>query len=34
LTYVNAKNGNPPGLFVSTGVPNEMARILEDYFGL
>jgi len=34
LTYVNAKNGHPPGLFVSTGVPNEMARILEDYFGL
>ncbi|MFN3697624.1 MAG: hypothetical protein ACK4VO_09290 [Pseudobdellovibrio sp.] len=34
LTYVNAKSGHPPGLFVSTGVPNEVARVLEDYFGL
>jgi len=34
LTYVNAKNGYPPGLFLSTGVPNEVARVLEDYFGL
>ena len=34
LTYVNAKNGFPPGLFISTGVPNSFARILEDYFGL
>ena len=34
LTYVNSKNGFPPGLFISTGVPNSFARILEDYFGL
>lgn len=34
LTYVNAKNGYPPGLFVATGVPASFARILEDYFGV
>lgn len=34
LTYVNAKNGHQPGLFISTVVPPEFARILEDHFGL
>lgn len=34
LTYVNAKNGYQPGLFISTAVPPEFARILEDHFGL
>lgn len=34
LTYVNAKNGYQPGLFLSTQVPPEFARILEDHFGL
>ena len=34
LTYVTAKNGFPPGLFISTGVPASFARILEDYFHL
>lgn len=34
LTYVNAKNGHQPGLFISAIVPPEFARILEDHFGL
>lgn len=34
LTYVNAKNGHQPGLFISGAVPPEFARILEDHFGL
>lgn len=34
LTYVNAKSGHQPGLFMSTIVPPEFARILEDHFGL
>lgn len=34
LTYVNAKNGHQPGLFLSGAVPPEFARILEDHFGL
>jgi hypothetical protein len=34
LTYVNAKNGHQPGLFISAVVPPEFARILEDHFGL
>lgn len=34
LTYVTAKNGFPPGIFISTGVPAAFARILEDYFHL
>jgi hypothetical protein len=34
LTYVNTKNGHQPGLFMSTIVPPEFARILEDHFGL
>lgn len=34
LTYVNAKSGHQPGLFMSGVVPPEFARILEDHFGL
>lgn len=34
LTYVNAKNGHQPGFFISTIVPPEFARILEDHFGI
>lgn len=34
LTYVNAKSGFPPGLFISSAVPKDVARVLEDYFGL
>lgn len=34
LTYVAAKSGFQSGLFISTGVPPEFARILEDYFHL
>ncbi len=34
LTYVTAKNGYAPGLFVSTIIPSSVARILEDYFHL
>lgn len=34
LTYVNAKKGHQPGLFISAIVPPEFARILEDHFGL
>jgi hypothetical protein len=34
LTYVAAKAGFSSGLFISTGVPPQFARILEDYFHL
>jgi hypothetical protein len=34
LTYVAAKATYSSGLFISTGVPPEFARILEDYFHL
>lgn len=34
LTYVTAKNGYAPGLFVSTIIPASVARVLEDYFHL
>jgi hypothetical protein len=34
LTYVAAKGMHQSGLFISTGVPPEFARILEDYFKL
>ncbi len=34
LTYVAAKVGFSSGLFISTGVPPQFARILEDYFHL
>ncbi|MBC7753991.1 MAG: hypothetical protein H7Z71_07120 [Moraxellaceae bacterium] len=34
LTYVTAKNGYAPGLFVSTIIPASIARILEDHFHL
>lgn len=34
LTYVTAKFGHPAGVFVSTLIPPNIARILEDYFQL
>lgn len=34
LTYVTAKNGYDAGIFVSSIIPPEIARILEDYFEL
>ncbi len=34
LTYVTAKRGYDAGLFVSSIIPPEIARILEDYFEL
>lgn len=34
LTYVTAKNGHAAGIFVSTLIPANVARILEDYFHL
>jgi len=34
LTFVPKKGTFAPGLFISTGVPASMARILEDYFKL
>lgn len=34
LSYVPAKGTYPPGLFVSTIIPANMSRILEDYFHL
>lgn len=34
LTFVPKKGTYDPGLFISTGVPASMARILEDYFKL
>ena len=34
LTFVPKKGTYAPGLFISTGVPANMARILEDYFKL
>lgn len=34
LTYVIAKNGSPPGLFISSIIPASAARVLEDYFHL
>jgi hypothetical protein len=34
LTYVAAKSSFSSGLFISTGVPPQFARILEDYFHL
>lgn len=34
LTYVTAKNGYDAGIFVSSLIPPEIARMLEDYFDL